>query len=121
MHLPSSPLTEAFESGQIRIKPGDFINTTSHFRDVMFEVESVMEPSGGSRFWAVTVYTYEKYGARPRTLWINRGQDLRSHLAGEMAIPVLIQKGMRFQAKMGQYDPVYGFAPAGVALRRREA
>lgn len=99
------------------LKPGDFIQTLSHFADIFFEVKSCLALEGG--YWMVTYYTYDKYGSLPRTQWVNRVEGLRAVLPAEMAIPVMLHKRLRFKASFGQYDPLFGFAPAGKPLRTR--
>ncbi len=101
------------------LKPGDFIQTISHFGDVFFEVESCLPPLEGSRYWHVTYYTYDKYGRTPRTTWVNSASSIRAVIPAEMAVPVMIHKRLRFKASFGQYDPFYGFALAGTPLRTK--
>lgn len=106
------------------LKVGDFIQLTSHFSDIYFEVTGIIAPVDGDEksFWSVDYITYDKYGSLPRKQWSNSGGSaVRSVIKAEMAIPVMLQKRLRFQCEMGQYDPFYGFAPRGKALRVREA
>lgn len=98
------------------LKPGDFIQGSMHFGDIFFEVEKCFE-SGG--YWSITYIHYDKYGATPKTDWINSASTLRRVIPAEMAVPLMIHKNQRFMASFGQYDPFDGFAPAGIALRDR--
>ena len=92
------------------IRAGDFIQMRSHFGDIFFECIFAPLSATGSCTWV----KYDKYGATPLREW---GSDVRRVIQAEMAIPVMLFKRLRFQAQMGQYDPVYGFAPAGTPLR----
>lgn len=114
MRLSDSP----FPSG---LKPGDFIQASSHFADVFFEVKSVIAPREGSSFWMVTFWTYDKYAPNPRVWSVNSAGSIRAVIGAEMAEPVMRFKGLRYQAKHGQYDPIDGYAPIGTSLRQRAA
>ncbi len=92
------------------IRTGDFIQMTSHFGDIFCECLNPPFTEMGSLGWV----TYDKYGKLPRAEW---GSGVRRVIQAEMAIPVMLFKRLRFQAQMGQYDPFYGFAPAGTPLR----
>ncbi len=103
------------------LKAGDFIQLNSHFGDIYFEVASVMDPGLTDGYWMIDYYTYDKYGGKPRKKWTNSGSSgVRRVIAAEMAVPTIMFKRARFHASVGQFDPCFGFAPAGVALRRRE-
>lgn len=106
------------------LKVGDFIQLTSHFSDVFFEVARVIAPCDGEDrpFWMIDYVSYEKYAKHPRLVWTNcAGSKVRAVIKAEMAVPVLLQKRLRFHSHDGQFDPFYGFAPRGQALREREA
>lgn len=102
------------------LKPGDFIQPSDCFGDIYFEVVSCYGPSfeGGSG-WLVTYITYDKYGSKPRTEWVNSATSNRRVIPAEMAVPVMLQKRLRFKASFGQYDQFDGFAPVGKPLRLR--
>ncbi len=103
------------------LKPGDFIQPSDCFGDVFFEVVSCYGPTPEMpKYWNVTYITYDKYGSKPRTDWINGATGIRKVIPAEMALPVIMQKRMRFYASIGQYDPFYGFAPVGTPLRRKD-
>lgn len=108
------------DSYPLALKPGDFVQSTKHFGDIFFEVAHCTPPSEGSRYWSVTFYTYDKYGKNPRTDWVNGATGIRAVISAEMAVPLMMHKRLRFKASFGQYDPFYGFAPAGTPLRTRE-
>lgn len=99
------------------IKVGDFVQETSHFGDIFFEVTHVSPPSPNSTYWSVTYLTYDKYGSKPREWSVNSARGIRQFYPAEMAIPVMLFKRQRFKASFGQYDPFYGFAPVGKPLR----
>lgn len=101
----------------VGLKPGDFIQLTSHFGDIFFEVERVFPPDEPDGYWHVKFWTYRKYGAHPYTEWCNSASTIRRVVPAEMAEPSLITKHQRFKAHHGQYDPLYGYAPAGTPLR----
>lgn len=102
------------------LKVGDFIQTSSHFGDVFFEVVKCMPPREDSRFWMVTYVTYDKYGSQPRTSSVNSAGSIRAVISAEMAIPVMLKRRLRFKSMQGQYDPIFGFAPVGTPLRKKE-
>jgi hypothetical protein len=101
------------------LKPGDFIQTSSHFGDIFFEVLYCIAPSEGSNYWQVTFATYDKYSGTLRTDWVNSASTIRAVVSAEMAGPVIMAKHQRYKATWGQYDPFYGFAPVGTPLRNR--
>lgn len=102
------------------LKPGDFIQTDSHFGDIFFEVMRCTPPLEGDRYWSVTFATYDKYSGVLREQWVNGASTIRRILPAEMAVPILRAKHQRFQASFGQYDPFYGFAPVGTPLRHKD-
>jgi hypothetical protein len=101
------------------IKVGDFVQTDSHFSDIFFEVTRVTAPDDDSDYWSVTFVSYEKYGGTPREQSVNSAGSIRQFYPAEMAVPVMLFKRQRFRALFGQYDPFYGFAPAGTPLRKK--
>lgn len=70
--------------------------------------------------WHVGYITYEKYGAKPHKTWVNSVTEIRKVLPAEMAVPTMRHKRWRFCATFGQFDPFYGFAPAGTPLRTKD-
>jgi hypothetical protein len=100
------------------LKPGDFIQGTQHFGDIFFEVISCYCDEE-VRYWQINYVTFDKYGSKPRENWINNASTIRRVLTAEMAVPVMLYKRLRFHSTAGQYDPLYGFAPAGTPLRQR--
>ena len=100
------------------LKPGDFIQTSAHFGDIYFEVLKCFQSDDG--FWMVVYVSYDKYGRHPETKWVNSASSIRRVIPAEMAVPVMQHKRLRFHSTQGQYDPFFGFAPAGVALRTRD-
>jgi len=102
------------------LKPGDFIQGVNHFGDIFFEVARCFAPSDHHNYWSIHYVTYDKYGSRPSEERMNSATAVRRVVPAEMAIPVMIQKGQRFEASFGQYDPFHGFAPVGTPLRQRE-
>lgn len=111
----------------MKIKPGDFIQTNSHFGDVFFEVVKAiygdpLPSSRGEDFCFITWVSYGKYSGVPKADggWTTMASRIRCVIPAEMAIPVMMFKRLRFYAAHGQYDPIYGFAPIGTPLRRRD-
>ncbi|GBG14318.1 fuculose phosphate aldolase [Novimethylophilus kurashikiensis] len=102
------------------LKPGDFIQTTSHCGDVFFEVLSCIQPSQPGDYWHITYVTYDKYGSQPGREFVNSAGSIRAVIPAEMAIPVMVRKRLRFKSKEGQFDPFYGYAPVGTPLRKKE-
>lgn len=102
------------------LKPGDFIQTTSHFSDIYFEVKSCYGPTDGSPYWYITYFTYRKYGSQPYVEWVNSASSIRSVIRAEMVEAVMRFKGLRWQSARGQYDACYGYAPVGTQLRKYE-
>ena len=68
----------------------------------------------------MTYVHYDKYGSKPRETWVNSASTIRNVITAEMAEPCMVRKGLRFHSTQGQYDPFYGYAPVGTALRKRE-
>lgn len=101
------------------LKSGDFIQFTDNFGDIFFEVITC---GGGTlgEYWGCTYATYAKYGSLPSSGWKNSASNIRAVIPAEMAIPVMVFKRLRFMALIGQYDPIYGFAPVGKPLRNKE-
>ena len=100
------------------LKPGDFIQTVNHFGDVYFEVTDSIAPSSGSDYWSISYVQYGKYGSRPQRNWVNCSTEIRAVIPAEMAVPVMLQKRLRFNGVNGHFDPFHGYAPKGTALRR---
>lgn len=103
------------EEIKYEIKVGDFVQLRTHFGDIYCEVSSVYE--GGK---SGSYLTYDKYGSRPHTEQWNRIDSIRRVVPAEMAMVVIAFKRERFQAKSGQFDPFYGFAPVGTPMRVKE-
>lgn len=103
------------------LKPGDFIQPSNCFGDIFFEVVSCFGITQDVPHWMVTFITYDKYGKQPRTEWVTSATGVRQVIQAEMAVPTMIRQSLRFKAAFGQYDPIYGFAPAGTPLRLRDA
>lgn len=99
------------------LKPGDFIQTSNHFSDVFFEVTHCYPPEIGGPYWRITYVRYEKYGAEPIEEFVNSATSISAVIKAELAIPVMLIKRLRFYAIFGHYDPIFGFAPKGTALR----
>lgn len=99
------------------IKVGDFIQTTSHFGDIYFEVTQAFAPCTDRGEWFVIYVTYDKYGSQPRE--VSTLGRIRRVVSAEMAEPTIRAKGERFHATHGQFDPFYGYAPRGTPLRTR--
>lgn len=112
------PMPHPFPEG---IRVGDYIQTANHFGDIFFEVVAVMRPTDDSTFWMIDFVRYEKYGTEPLTRWVNCATAIRQFLPAEMAEPVMIEQGHRFYNQRGQYDPIFGWAPRGIPLRRRSS
>lgn len=102
------------------LKPGDFIQTTSHFGDVYFEVTRCMPPCADSNYWHINYVKYEKYGTRPIEQWVNSASNIRAVIQAEMAVPTMLKKRLRFHSVDGHFDPLYGYAPKGTPLRKKE-
>jgi len=62
---------------------------------------------------------YGNYEAYPEVDWIGSASAIRAVIPAEMAVPVMVKKGLRFHSVNGHYDPLYGYAPKGTPLRRR--
>ena len=103
------------EATAYEIKEGDFIQLKTHFGDIYCEVSSVYE--GGK---SGSYITYSKYGSKPDTERWSRIDDIRRVVPSEMAMVVIAFKRERFQARSGQFDPFYGFAPVGTPMRVKE-
>ena len=103
------------------LKPGDFIQPSDCFGDIYFEVASCYGPTEGVSHWHITYITYDKYGSKPRTEWVNCATGIRRVIPAEMAVPVMLHLNLRFKASFGQYDQFDGFAPVGTPLRQKES
>lgn len=101
------------------LKTGDFIQLSTHFGDIFFEVIKVLPPLERSDYWHVVFVSYGKYAGLPKEDWCNSASRVRSVVAAEMAEPVMRFKHQRFHAVHGQFDPLYGYAPRGTPLRTR--
>ncbi len=121
MQTPADPVETLERPFPPGLKAGDFIQGTSHFGDVFFEVISCIAPGEGSTYWSVNYMKYGKYDAMPTANWINCASSIRRVIPAEMAIPVMLTKRHRFHARAGQYDPIFGFAPHGQPMRLRDA
>lgn len=91
------------------IKVGDFMQTTSHFGDVFFEVVGVDYPDDGSGYWNIDYIKYGKTGTVPIKDWVNSAGSIRRFYTAEMAVPTMIFKNQRFYSLLGKYDPFVGF------------
>jgi hypothetical protein len=94
-----------------KIKKGDFIRCQEHFGDVFFEVIDVYNTH-------VVFARYSKYGSEPETKFTSISR-IKEVVPAEMGMFVIVWKRQRFHASFGQYDPFYGFAPVGTALRKK--
>jgi hypothetical protein len=93
------------------IKKGDFICGEQHFGDVFFEVVHAHDTH-------VVFVRYSKYSSEPETEFISISK-IKEVIPAEMGMFVIVRKRQRFHASFGQYDPFYGFAPVGIALRKK--